>query len=214
MQFKINPQSEIQSLFPTQVAVLRLPDAAQINPGLEKAVLNRENSGRGGKRSNIGGWQSVDNLIDWPEPEVAELVDSMRSGVLNMVSLVSQKIRFEAALSIYAWANVNRSGSYNQVHTHPLNHWSGVYYVVPGEYDEDDVDCPGQLQIHDPRDRADMYRHPGSPALGNPFRVKPEAGLMVLFPSWLSHSVNTFHSETTRISIAFNAQVLNFKAQL
>lgn len=214
MQFKINPRSEVQSLFPTQVAVVHVPNAADINPGLERAILERETSGRNGKRSNIGGWQSVDNMIDWPEPEVVELVDSMRNGVLNMVSLVTRTVRFEAAISIFAWANINRSGSYNQVHTHPLNHWSGVYYVVPGEFDQDDVDYPAHLQIHDPRDRADMYVHPGSTSLGKPFRLKPEAGLMVLFPSWLSHSVNTFYSDTTRISIAFNAQVLNFKAQI
>ena len=213
MQFKINPGSEIHTLFSTQVAVLEIPNAADINPGLEAAVLKREISKPGGKRSNIGGWQSQDNLIEWPEPEVAELVDSMRSGVLNMVSLETGKVRFEAAISIFAWANVNRSSSYNQVHTHPHNHWSGVYYVNPGEFDEDDVANPGQLQIHDPRDRADMYIHPGSPALGKPFRVKPKAGTMVLFPSWLAHSVNIFYSETTRISIAFNAQVLNFRAQ-
>ena len=211
MQFRINPQSDIQTLFPTQVAVVRIPNADQINPGLEAAVLKREISGRGGKRSNIGGWQSRDNFGDWPEPEVAELVDSMRNGVLNMVSLVTGKIRFEAAVSIYSWANINHSGSYNQVHTHPHNHWSGVYYVVAGEYDDEDVDYPGHLQIHDPRERADMYMHPGGSSLGKPFRVKPEAGTMVLFPSWLSHSVNTFYSDTTRISIAFNAQVLNFK---
>lgn len=213
MQFKINPHSDVHALFPTQVAVVSIPNADDINPGLEKAVLKREISQRGGQRSNIGGWQSLDNLIEWPEPEIAELVDSMRSGVLNMVSQVTGKIRFEAAISIFAWANINRSGSFNQVHTHPHNHWSGVYYVNPGVFDSDDVSNPGQLHIHDPRERADMYMHPGSTSLGKPFRVKPEAGTMVLFPSWLSHSVNVFYSETTRISIAFNAQVLNFRAQ-
>lgn len=212
MQFKINPNTEVRSLFPTPVACFQVPNANAINSGLEKAVLSREESGQGGKRSNIGGWQSVDNLIEWPEPEVVELVDTMRFAVLNMISILTNKTRFEAAVSIFAWANINRSGSYNQVHTHPHNHWSGVYYVKPGEFDDDDVDYPGQLQIHDPRDRADMYMHPGSP-VGKPFRIKPEAGMMVMFPSWLSHSVNVFYSQTTRISIAFNAQANNFRVQ-
>ena len=211
MQFRINPNTEVKTLFSTRVAVIRVPNAADINPGLESAIFNRESSGRGVKRSNIGGWQSEDNLADWPEPEVAELVDSMRSGVMNMVSLETREVRFEATVSIYAWANINRSGSYNQVHTHAHNHWSGVYYVVPGEFGESDVDWPGHLQLHDPRDRANMYMHPGSTTLGKPYRVKPEAGTMVLFPSWLAHSVNAFYSDTTRVSIAFNAQVLNFK---
>ena len=35
-------------------------------------------------------------------------------------------------------------------------------------------------------------------------RVPPEACLMLLFPSWLYHYVNTFHGQGERISIAFN----------
>jgi uncharacterized protein (TIGR02466 family) len=212
MQFKINPQTEVWTLFPTPVACFQVPNAAEINPGLERAILSREETDSSGKRSNIGGWQSLDNLAEWPEPEVVELVDTMRCAVLNMVSLISRTTRFEASISIFSWANVNRSGCFNQVHTHPNNHWSGVYYVVAGEFADDDVGHPGQLQIHDPRDRADMYDHPGSP-FGKPFRIEPRAGMMVLFPSWLSHSVNIFYSQTTRISIAFNAQAMNIKVQ-
>lgn len=210
MQFKLNPQTDMVSLFPTPLASFRLPNANTLNPGLERAILKREASEKSGKRSNIGGWQSADNLLDWPEPEVAELADSMRCTVLNMVSIITRMTTFEAAVSITAWANINRSGAFNQVHTHPHNHWSGVYYVVPGEFGPDDVENSGQLHLHDPRERADMYMHPNAP-FGKPYRVEPKAGLMVLFPSWLGHSVNIFHSKTTRISIAFNAQVLNFK---
>ncbi len=212
MQFKIDPKTDVRSLFPTPVACFQVPNATAINSGLEKAILDREKSEKGGKRSNIGGWQSADNLTEWPEPEVVELVDTMRFAVLNMVSLISNTTKFEAAVSLYAWANVNRSGSFNQVHTHPNNHWSGVYYVLPGQFGDDEVDYPGQLQIHDPRDRADMFMHPGSP-VGKRFRINPREGMMVLFPSWLSHSVNIFYSQTTRISIAFNAQVNNFRVQ-
>ncbi|MDX1554561.1 MAG: TIGR02466 family protein [Xanthomonadales bacterium] len=212
MQFKLNPQTDVSSLFPTPLARFQIPNAGVINPGLEKAILEREKREAGGKRSNIGGWQSSDNLADWKEPEVVELVDSMRCAVLNMVSIITRVQAFEANVSIMAWANVNRSGSFNQVHTHPHNHWSGVYYVSPGDFDDDDVDFAGQLQIHDPRERADMYMHPNAP-FGKPFRVEPREGLMILFPSWLGHSVNVFHSTTTRISIAFNAQLLNFKPQ-
>lgn len=210
MQFKLNAQTDVSSLFATPLARFPLPNAEAINPGLERAILKRESEGPGGRHSNIGGWQSEDNLIDWPEPEVAELAESMRSAVLSMISMVTHVAVFEAAVSIFAWANVNRSGSFNQVHTHPHNHWSGVYYVVPGEFDEDDISHAGELQIHDPRERCDMYRHPQAP-FGRPISFPPKAGMMVLFPSWLGHSVNLFRSRTTRISIAFNAQILNFK---
>lgn len=212
MQFKINPQSDMMSLFPTPVARIQLPNAEVINPGLEKIILEHEARDPSGTRSNIGGWQSVDNLVDWPQPEVADLVDSMRCAVLNLVSIITRRTQFEASVSLVAWANINRSGAFNQVHTHPHNHWSGVYYVQAGDFSDDTIANPGQLHLHDPRERADMYKHPHAP-FGKPIHIPPRAGLMVLFPSWLGHSVNVFHSQTTRISIAFNAQVLNFRVQ-
>lgn len=211
MQFKINPKEEVLSLFPTPVARFQLPNASVINPGLEAAILKREEAHEGVRFSNIGGWQSRQDLTEWPEPEISDLVDSMRCAVMNMISLYSRIQQFEAAVQIVAWANVNRSAAFNQVHCHPGNQWSGTYYVTPGEFDDNDVEYAGQLQIHDPRERADMVVHPGSP-VGKPYRIAPRAGMMVLFPSWLAHSVNIFYSETTRISIAFNARTHSFKA--
>ncbi len=37
--------------------------------------------------------------------------------------------------------------------------------------------------------------------------VTPEAGTMVLFPSWLMHSVAPYAGSGTRISVAFNFSV-------
>jgi hypothetical protein len=34
--------------------------------------------------------------------------------------------------------------------------------------------------------------------------IQPEAGMMVMFPSWMPHSVDAYLGESTRISIAFN----------
>jgi uncharacterized protein (TIGR02466 family) len=210
MQFKIKPERDVFPLFPTPVACIPVANFAEINPGIERAILQRENAVRSLRNSNIGGWQSELDFTKWPEPEIAELVDSMRCAVLNMVGLASRIRQFESTIHLVAWANVNRSGDFNQVHIHPGCQWSGVYYVSPGEYDDDDVDFPGQLQIHDPRERADMVQHPGTP-FGYPFRIQPRAGMMVIFPAWLSHSVNVFYSKTTRISVSFNAELQSFK---
>ena len=210
MQFQFKPDRDVLALFPTPVACIPITNADEINPGIERGILQREKAVRGLRNSNIGGWQSELDLIEWPEPEIAELVDNIKSGVLNMVGLVSGIRQFDATLGLMAWANVNRSGHFNQVHTHPGNQWSGVYYVSPGEYDDDDIEFPGQLQIHDPRDRAEMVPHPGLP-FAYPFRIEPKAGMMVIFPAWLGHSVNVFYSQTTRISVSFNAELQSFK---
>jgi len=45
---------------------------------------------------------------------------------------------------------------------------------------------------------------PGDP-YGEPFRVRPQAGLLVIFPSWLYHWVHPYTGQTPRIAISFNA---------
>ena len=69
----------------------------------------------------------------------------------------------------------------------------------------------GCLQLDDPRGSINMYAHPGGSNFGASFRIKPEDGLLIIFPSWLYHSVNTFQSDTTRISISFNSKFSSFQ---
>ena len=57
---------------------------------------------------------------------------------------------------------------------------------------------PGANGAHGTRQR-DPY--------GDPLRVRPQAGLLVLFPSWLYHWVHPYVGETPRIAVSFNATV-------
>jgi hypothetical protein len=47
-----------------------------------------------------------------------------------------------------AWANVNRRGDFNNMHTHPGATWSGVYYVDHGELNPDAEGTA--IQLYDP----------------------------------------------------------------
>ena len=47
---------------------------------------------------------------------------------------------------------------------------------------------------------------PGDP-YRQPFRVQPQAGLLVVFPSWLYHWVHPYAGERPRIAVSFNATV-------
>ena len=207
MRLAIDPAKHMDTLFPTQVGVVDIPNAGRINPALEQAILQRHDSAPGVHHSNIGGWQSSADFTTWPEPEAADLVDSFRNAVREMIRLTWGLDRFDVEMFVGAWANVNRKGNFNQVHNHPENSWSGVYYVQAGNYSEDSIRNPGELHLHDPRERVEMLVHPGAP-FGRPIPIAPQDGRMILFPSWLGHSVNVFYSDTRRISVALNAQIL------
>jgi hypothetical protein len=110
---------------------------------------------------------------------------------------------FQGTLSVSAWATLCRAGAYHAPHSHPDSAWSGVYYVDPG------ADCPerplsGVLEFLDPRAGVEAVTAPGDP-YGEPFRVRPQAGLLVVFPSWLYHWVHPYTGQIPRIAISFNA---------
>jgi hypothetical protein len=50
-----------------------------------------------------------------------------------------------------------------------------------------------------------MVASPGN-KFGQRVIFRPEAGMMVVFPSWLYHFVNPYFGDGERISIAFNVQ--------
>ena len=60
------------------------------------------------------------------------------------------------------------------------------------------------LEFLDPRAGVEAVTAPGDP-YGEPFRVRPQAGLLVVFPSWLYHWVHPYAGQTPRIAISFNA---------
>jgi uncharacterized protein (TIGR02466 family) len=108
------------------------------------------------------------------------------------------------------WANVNRSGHSNEVHSHPGAYWSGVYYVDDGGIGADPA-LGGELEFLDPRGPLPVmnaphlgFAGPGGLSAGASERVVPKPGLLVLFPSWLMHQVRPYRGNATRISVAFN----------
>ena len=96
-----------------------------------------------------------------------------------------------------AWVNLLRGGGYNKVHNHPGAVWSAVYYVTDGEPDPA-VPGNGLFEFMDPR--------PGN-IHGGKEVIRPEPGLLMMFPSWLYHYVNPHQGKSERISIAFNMNV-------
>ena len=107
-------------------------------------------------------------------------------------------------------SNVNRAGDFNAFHNHPGNHWSGVYYVTAGDYSGDRNPHAGHIELIDPRGAVNAFRYPGHNQFGSSVKFAPHAGMLLLFPAWLQHCVSPFTSETTRISIAFNARIAAF----
>ncbi|MFI8977457.1 putative 2OG-Fe(II) oxygenase [Nocardia asteroides] len=171
----------------------------QFNTELRDLILEREALHRNPLKFGVIGATktSLDILrldtpaIDWLRQRVLDAVETISLGLVG-------DIQTEAEVDLVAegWAVVYRSGASHRLHTHHESAWSGVYYIDVGGVGEG----AGHLQLLDPRPGAIARQ-----ASTGVEYVQPRPGLMVVFPSWLPHSVKaTLFGGATRICIAFN----------
>jgi uncharacterized protein (TIGR02466 family) len=194
---------EVTPVFPTLIGRFQIPDAGAINRDLQALIVADEALYSSLGRSNIGGWHSRLNFLSRRDTAVSALTAWITWALRRMIDASTGVNTFQGTLSVSAWATLCRMGAYHAPHSHPDSAWSGVYYVDPGS------DSPGQplsgiLEFLDPRAGVEAVTAPGDP-YGEPFRVRPQAGLLVIFPSWLYHWVHPYAGLTPRIAISFNA---------
>jgi uncharacterized protein (TIGR02466 family) len=197
--------------FATPIYKTVWPDCKAVNKALLRTVLAREKKEPSTARSNVGGWQSSHDLLKWPGAEIAQLQDWINEAFKEIMKVEAGPQPFNCRVAITAWANLNRHGDYNRSHTHSGNHWSGVYYVEPGE-DVEGRPLSGAFEFIDPRPAINVYDIPGIPKFST-WTIRPEAGMMLMFPSWLRHSVLPYQGTKERLTIAFNLRVHEFTRQ-
>ena len=193
---------QVSRLFSTPIATHRIADAVALNQGLKEIILAAEAGKPSTGRSNIGGWRSGHDLLAQPEAAMESLRNEIRDAIGQVIQATAGANGFSGHFAINGWANVLRRGNYNTLHNHPESAWSGVYYVDIGTQSAEQP-LSGMLEFMDPRPFVEMVSTPGMP-FGLPVRIQPEAGLMVIFPSWLYHHVHAYVGEGARIAIAFN----------
>jgi len=102
-------------------------------------------------------------------------------------------------VGLSAWGVVMVEGGHQIAHIHPAAWLSGVYYPqLPGVVRDDDPDHAGWIEFGRPPDDFHWDKEPPMQL------IRPEEGLMILFPSYMYHRTVPFQSDSPRISIAFD----------
>jgi len=160
-------------------------------------ILDLEAHLPGVHKSNRGGWQSesfgADTVPDFMQP-VVDKISRLLWPVYTQMTLA------EHPLMSNFWFNVNRQGNTNSVHNHPRCYFSAVWYVnVPNN--------SGDLVFYRPDMMLDYLpvRDATSPNNFGKYEVYPKNNQLVIFPSYLYHSVtDNCNTQEPRISVAFN----------
>jgi uncharacterized protein (TIGR02466 family) len=206
--------AQVASLFETPVILEDFPHAAQANPDFSRRILQKRNESAGVAISNVGGWHSSSDMAQWGGDFLLPLVERIVGLADRFTSDVRGSTEPRFVWYPEVWANVSGSGASNSFHYHSGCVWSAVYYVADG-YRTPDEDVGGELVLLDPRAPAvtmaapDLrYRRPDGQVYTSEAKLRPRAGRIVMFPSWLMHSVRLYRGSATRISIAVNLSAI------
>lgn len=191
----------VDELFPTPLLRFEVGDAARLNLGLLGEISTRRAKEEGVSKSNQLGWHSASDLFERKEKAQAELAHLLLRMMAQATRTVAPDTDFtKLQLVTDGWINVNPTGAYNGPHDHPGAFWSGCYYVqVPAGGGDDGV--IEFLSPHKPLPGVGLI---GGALTGDRLRIKPKAGLMLLWPAHLLHWVHPNASAEDRVTIAFN----------
>ena len=199
---------ETTTLFSTPVLISELPDAVALSADLRAVIAHHETTHAGTQHSNLGGWQSDWDMDRWGGAAAIKLLAFGRN-IANRATTDRQGNSVVLTWKANMWANVNRSGHGNEFHSHPGSFWSGVYYVDDGGIDADPA-LGGELEFMDPRGPGPAMYAPhlaygkAGLSVGANEMIRPRAGRLVMFPSWVLHQVRPYRGSAERVSIAFN----------
>ncbi len=198
--------SDVLSLFPTLVWTIQLRD--DVREPIAVSVLGLLHSLRQGEPElkPVDAWQSGHALHRREELRtLCDCVDRAAASVLQFLRIGEQAIEITGC-----WGNLYAPGAAHRMHNHPNNYLSAVYYVRvwPGA---------DTINFHDPRSQAGIIRPPVTElTAANTDQVvaRVKNGTLLVFPSYLSHSVDANASAETRVSVSFNLMFSEFTTAL
>jgi len=102
-----------------------------------------------------------------------------------------------------SWIVSQYPGEYNPWHKHSGNFSAVIYLKIPEGMNEE---FENETKDHYPATGLIEFMYGQSEDFrSDTLMFKPEVGKMLVFPSWLKHSVYPFYSEGERRSMSFNA---------
>ncbi|MAK61223.1 MAG: hypothetical protein CMK09_09620 [Ponticaulis sp.] len=198
-----------EQLFTTPLVRARHPELDKLVAPVRAGILARRAMDPGLQRSNVGGWHSKNDMRDWGIEGVETLLALTADVVQRHLVVTDQPQSMRLGWGIDMWANVSGPGHLNAQHCHPGAFASAVFYVDMGNGGEPAKD--GHLVLEDPRYPMAHMQSPnvlwtGADGQGTASQhaILPEAGELVIFPSWLRHGVKPHSGNGERISVAIN----------
>ena len=130
--------------------------------------------------------------------KTAQWITNVLTDTVNTIQM--EEINYDITYN-ESWYHITKTNGMHEPHIHPSCSWCGIYYIQSGDGDS------GHTVFENPVKSTYIDR-------GNLFldhmhtlRIKPQDGLLVIFPSYLSHYQAIYKGTEDRIVVAFNASI-------
>lgn len=151
-------------------------------------------------------WQSRQDLHQHPDfQELASYIKKAMGDVLAYLRVAETDFQFTGG-----WANMGPPGAAHKLHSHANNYLSCVYYVRVQE-------GANTITFHDPRYQNQVVIPTFTERTvenAETVNMGVEEGELLVFPSWLPHSVPVNESNAIRVSVSFNMMFSRFTETL
>ena len=185
--------------FSTPIWTAKIEKYQTVNNSMQNYISNlQKKDPEGVIKSNFKGWHSKN--FDMKDEEPQNFIEKIKTNINTAINDMGWDLQTQEVKISNMWAIINTKGSLNQKHHHSNSDLSAAYYVSAEE------NC-GDIIFYDPRP-AKVYKHPIAKEANilnaTINSISPEQGMLILFPSYLEHSVNPNLSDHKRIVISFN----------
>ena len=167
----------------------------------------REHNDAGNPAISIRGGQQVQLLPNEFKLDISVLktyVESQVQGYINTIMRQNGRNDLDPyePLLVSAWTIKQTSGDYQALHTHEA-HVSGNIYIDVPDLEEDSNSSDANIEFRLPviRDLARLI-------FVDQFRFKPQPMKMVVFPSYVPHTVYPWKGDGTRTILAWDCKLI------
>ena len=161
--------------------------------------LQKEDS-KGQKLSNVNGWHSPFFDLSSRETVGYKFLMKIQPYIADVFKSYGWVFNPQKVKCSGMWAIINKKGNFNTEHIHPNSNLSGAYYVSAPK------NC-GKFKVVNPHSISrDKFPPRENPNELNRLVAEHEIedGDLLIFPSYLPHSVLPNQSDDDRIVISFN----------
>ena len=191
------PTLNVVPIFATPFGVVTLPAAHELNAELDTLFKARASEKWRDPRSprTARTFSSRDDLTEWPEEPVRQLMGEMLRGVGSVAASVSEldSAQFAAVrMEARAWFTIVAPDGCVPSTSYTNTSWIGMYCVAAPAPAAARLDS-GVLRMHESR-LGTMFQDPATMATRIPYRAghyawRPVVGQMAVFPAAITHEI-------------------------